>query len=63
MAKAIDAGRPHRASAEQASHVVDIIGAAFRSIGDGGRPVDVTSSFAPPALMPWAESATVPEGV
>jgi predicted dehydrogenase len=63
MATAIDAGRPHRASAEQAAHVVDIIGAAFRSIGDGGRPVDVTSSFAPPALMPWAESAAVPEGV
>ena len=63
MATAIDAGRPHRASAEQAAHVVDIIGAAFRSIGDGGRPVDVTSSFAPPALMPWADSAAVPEGV
>jgi len=59
MAAAIDAGRPHRASAEQAAHVVDVIAAAFRSIRDGGRPVDVTSSFASPALMPWAEGATV----
>jgi predicted dehydrogenase len=58
MASAIDAGRPHRASAEQAAHVVDIIGAAFRSMRDGGRPIEVSSTFAPPALMPWAEAAT-----
>jgi predicted dehydrogenase len=58
MASAIDAGRPHRASAEQAAHVVDIIGAAFRSMRDGGRPIEVASTFAPPALMPWAQGAT-----
>jgi predicted dehydrogenase len=57
MAAAIDAGRPHRASGEQAAHVVDIIGAAFTSIRDGGRPIGVSSTFAPPALMPWAEAA------
>ncbi len=58
MAEAIAAGRPHRASAEQAAHVVDILDAAAASMRDGGRPVDVGSSFASPALMPWAEAAT-----
>jgi predicted dehydrogenase len=58
MAAAIEAGRPHRASAEQAALVVEIIGAAFRSMEDGGRPIEVSSTFVPPALMPWAEGAT-----
>jgi hypothetical protein len=57
MATAIEAGRPHRASAEQAAHVVDIIGAAFTSMRNEGRPIEVHSSFEPPALMPWAEAA------
>lgn len=56
MAGAIAEGRPHRASAEQAAHVVDIIEGAFASIADGGRPQKITSTFDPPALMPWAES-------
>jgi len=59
MAAAIEAGRPHRASAEQAAHMVDVIAAAFQSMRNGGRPVDVSSTFPPPALMPWAEGATV----
>jgi predicted dehydrogenase len=58
MADAIGAGRPHRASAEQAAHVVEIIGAVAASMQDGGRPIEVSSTFAPPALMPWAEAAT-----
>jgi predicted dehydrogenase len=57
MAGAIDAGRPHRASAEQAAHVVDILEAAKASMADGGRPIEITSTFAPPSLMPWAEEA------
>ena len=54
MAAAIGEDRPHRASAEQAAHVVDIIEAATTSMRDAGRPVQVTSRFAPPPLMPWA---------
>jgi predicted dehydrogenase len=54
MAAAIDAGRPHRANADVAAHIVDIIEAARASMADGGRPIQVTSTFAPPDLMPWA---------
>jgi predicted dehydrogenase len=59
LASAIAEDRPHRASAEQAAHVVDILEAAFVSIADGGRPVEVTSTFTSPPLMPWAESAII----
>jgi predicted dehydrogenase len=55
MADAIAEGRPHRASAEQAAHVVEILEAASTSIADGGRRVDTTTSFSPPPLMPWAK--------
>ena len=54
MASAIGDGRPHRASGEQAAHVVDILEAAAASIADGGRRIEIASTFAPPALMPWA---------
>ena len=54
MAGAISEGRPHRASAEQAAHVVDILAAAGASMADAGRPVPIDSDFAAPALMPWA---------
>jgi len=57
MADAIAEGRPHRASAEQAAHVVQILEAAAASIADGGRPINITASFSPPPLMPWAEGA------
>jgi predicted dehydrogenase len=57
MAEAIDADRPHRASAEQAAHVVDILEAATASMRDGGRPVPIASSVVQPPLMPWAEAA------
>ena len=56
MAAAIAEGRPHRASAEQAAHVVDILEAAATSMAADGRPVEVTSTFAAPALMPWAST-------
>ena len=57
MAGAIAEGRPHRASAEQAAHVVDILDAAATSMANGGRTVMVDSTFLPPPLMPWAENA------
>ncbi|HEX3428012.1 MAG TPA: Gfo/Idh/MocA family oxidoreductase, partial [Candidatus Limnocylindrales bacterium] len=57
MAVAIHEGRPHRASAEQAAHVVEILDAARRSIGEDGRPVEIASTVEPPPLMPWAASS------
>lgn len=54
MAEAIAEDRPHRASAEQAAHVVEILEAVTASIADGGRRVEISSTFAPPALLPWA---------
>jgi len=54
MAEAIAESRPHRASAEQAAHVVDILEAASGSIAADGRRIEITSTFARPPLMPWA---------
>lgn len=54
MAAAIDEGRPHRASAEQAAHVVEIIDAASASMAADGRRIAIASTFSPPPLMPWA---------
>jgi predicted dehydrogenase len=53
LADAIAEDRPHRASAEQAAHIVDVLEAVARSEADGGA-VDVRSSFQPPAPMEWA---------
>jgi predicted dehydrogenase len=53
MAEAIEQGRPHRATGEQAAHVVEILCAIAESV-ETGRPVDVHSTFAQPALMDWA---------
>ncbi len=58
MAAAVADGRPHRASGEQAAHVVDLIEAAAASMRDGGRPVAIASSVVRPPLMPWAEAVT-----
>jgi predicted dehydrogenase len=55
LAEAIEQGRPHRASGEQAAHVVEILNAAHRSMARDGAPVDVHSTFEAPPLMPWAE--------
>jgi predicted dehydrogenase len=60
MASAIADGRPHRASAEQAAHVVDILDAAAASMADAGRAIAIDSRFSPPPLMPWAEKALDP---
>src|SRR3954452_12654537 len=57
MAAAIGEGRPHRASGDQAAHVVEILEAAARSMADGGREIAITSTIEPPPLMPWAVSA------
>lgn len=55
MADAITEGRAHRASAEQAAHVVEILEAAAASIADRGRPINLTTRCSTPPLMPWAE--------
>jgi predicted dehydrogenase len=60
MAAAIDEGRPHRASAQQAAHVVDILEAASASMQADGHAVDVHSTFVPPAPMPWAMDGGLP---
>jgi predicted dehydrogenase len=60
MAEAIAEDRPHRASAEQAAHVVEILEAAARSMADGGRRIEITSTFAPPGLLPWALGSVGP---
>ena len=54
MAEAVEQGRPHRATGEQAAHVVEILCAIAQSV-KLGQPVDVHSSFTPPALMDWTE--------
>ena len=59
LASAIAEGRPHRASAEQAAHVVDILAAAGASMAADGSPVAVSSTFPRPDLMPWAVIAPV----
>ena len=60
MASAIAEDRPHRASAEQAAHVVDILESAAASMRAGGRRIEIGSSIVPPPLMPWAERAVEP---
>lgn len=53
LADAIAEGRPHRASAEHAAHVVEILDAVEAS-RLGGHPVEVRSRFEQPSPMPWA---------
>jgi predicted dehydrogenase len=54
LAAAVAEGRPHRLGAEHAAHVVDVLNAVDRSRRDGG-PVEVASSFPPPAPLDWAQ--------
>jgi predicted dehydrogenase len=56
MATAILTGRPHRASAEQAAHVVDILAACATSMTEDGSAVPISSTFTRPGLLPWAMS-------
>jgi predicted dehydrogenase len=53
LAQAVAAGRPHRASAEHAAHVVEVLNAAESSAATGA-PVGVSSSFTAPEPMEWA---------
>jgi predicted dehydrogenase len=53
MAEAIENGRPHRATGEQAAHVVEIASSIYASIRDQ-RPVELSTTFTPPAPMDWA---------
>ena len=63
LASAIAEGRPHRASAEQAAHVVDILAGARASMAADGRAVPIASTFPRPALMPWAVLPSEPHGL
>jgi predicted dehydrogenase len=51
--EALREGRPHRASGEQAAHLVEILEAIERSSREGG-PVEVRSGFPAPPPMEWA---------
>jgi predicted dehydrogenase len=53
LCEAIEEGRPHRAAAEHAAHVVEILEAVDRSSAEGSA-VAVRSEFEPPAPMDWA---------
>lgn len=53
LAAALEEGRPHRAAAEHAAHVVEILEAAETS-AETATPVAVTSTFAPPEPLEWA---------
>jgi predicted dehydrogenase len=55
LAEALEEGRPHRAGAEHAAHVVEALSAIELSLERGGA-VDVESSFEPPWPMEWAGS-------
>lgn len=53
MADAMLEGRPHRASGEQAAHIVEILDAAMIS-RQSGQAVPIHSTFTPPAPLEWA---------
>ena len=53
LAEAIAEGRPHRASADHAVHVVEVLNAVARSTRDE-TAVAVASGFQPPTPMEWS---------
>lgn len=53
MVNAIQEDRSHRATGDQAAHVVEILDAVTQSMRTSSH-VEVTSSFSPPAPMEWA---------
>ena len=55
LAEALEEGRPHRAGAEHAAHVVEALCAIEVSL-ERGDAVEVESSFEPPRPMEWAGS-------
>jgi predicted dehydrogenase len=54
VAEALIEGRPHRATAYHAAHVIDVIEAIRASLAADGAPIPVSSSFPAPEPMPWA---------
>jgi len=55
LAAAIETGRPHRASGEQAAHVVEILEAVRTSAAAGGGCIEIQSSFEAPEPLDWAK--------
>jgi len=53
LAEALEERRPHRASAEHAAHVVEVLG-AISAASESGGGVDLRSTFDPPAPLDWA---------
>jgi predicted dehydrogenase len=53
LARALEEGRPHRAGAEHAAHVVEVLEAIATASAAGG-PVGVESKFPIPEPMDWA---------
>ena len=53
LARSIVEGTPQRVTGEQAAHVVDILGAARRSMRERRR-IEIESTFERPPLMDWA---------
>ena len=53
LAQAIREGRPHRASAEQAVHLIEVL-SALETAAASGQPVAIHSRFTPPERLPWA---------
>jgi predicted dehydrogenase len=54
LADSLRSGSPQHCTGHQALHVLDICLGILESAA-AGRPVDVTSRFDPPELMPWAK--------
>lgn len=54
-AQALQTGRPSRVTGEHAAHVVEILEATNQSARTH-QPVELTSSFIPPAAMEWAQT-------
>ena len=54
MADALREGRPHRATGEQAAHIIEIM-CAIEESATTGQPVEVNSAFSPPRPMEWAQ--------
>ena len=53
IADAILKNKPHRASAEHAAHVIEVMEAIDKSIKIN-HSIEVSSSFTQPPLMDWA---------
>ncbi len=53
FAEAVEAGRKPRVSGRQAAHIVEVL-EAITTAAQSGSPVELTSSFDPPAPMDWA---------